>query len=344
MTTSGKVAVIIVSYRNPDEVAACLSALSKCDRAYPFEIFISENGGSAAYSGLVDLLRHGKNPHLGALKYNDSEDSIFNRVDGFLTADGNLPVSIGESKENLGYAGGINAWIRRLIDQDDWRGFWILNPDTFADPKALVELVHFAETHDKGMVGSRLLSHRRPEIILSRGLKWSFWEGRTLGVDNFTPASHRPDPEDVERRIDSPSGASFYITTQCVQRIGLMDERYFLYFEDFDWGMHAKAACGIGYAFDSVVSHIGGTTIGSASSRRTRSQLSVYLDYRNRLLFVRRNHPGWYPWTVAMVLARTLEFLASGAMKNFRTALAGWSAGVKGETGRPDRLLKQLAR
>ena len=118
-----------------------------------------------------------------------------------------------------------------------------------------------------------------------------------------------------------------------------MDEAYFLYFEDFDWGIRAKKACGLGYAYDSVVPHRGGTTIGSASKRRLRSELAVYLDFRNRLLFVRRQYPGWYPWTVLMALARTSEFLAVGATKNFRAALAGWSAGVRGETGRPDRLL-----
>jgi hypothetical protein len=43
-----------------------------------------------------------------------------------------------------------------------------------------------------------------------------------------------------------------------------------------------------------------------------------------------------------MVLARTGEFLAVGAFTNFRAALAGWSAGVRGQTGRPDRLMNRL--
>jgi GT2 family glycosyltransferase len=342
MTKPGKVAVIVVSFRNPADVVTCLRALEKCDNSVPFEVFISENGGSEAYSALINRLSQNGHTLIVSGEHDNLQDTAFNQVDVFLAIDGNFHVILGESKENLGYAGGINAWLRRLRDQGDWLGFWILNPDTFPDANALVEMVRYAEIRGRGMVGSRLLSHDHPEINLTRGLIWSFWGGRTVGVDNRTSAAILPDPIDVEKRIDSPSGASFYITSDCVRRIGLMDECYFLYFEDFDWGLRAKAACGIGYALNSKVFHIGGTTLGSASSRRRRSQLSVYLDFRNRLLFVRRHYPGWYPWTVAVVLVRSLEFVAVGALTNFRAALAGWSAGVRGETGRPDRLMNRL--
>jgi GT2 family glycosyltransferase len=342
MTETGKIGVIIVSFRNPPDVVACLDALSKCDNTYPFDVFISENGGRIAYTALIDLFLQNGYTRIVGDEHDNRQDSAFDRKEVFSAPDGNLRVTLGESKENLGYAGGINAWIRQLRDQDVWRGFWILNPDTFPDSKALVEMVRYAESRGRGMVGSRLLSSDHPEINLTRGLKWSYWGARTIGVDNRTSAADRPDPADVERRIDSPSGASFFITSDCVRRIGLMEECYFLYFEDFDWGLRAKPACGIGYAYDSKVFHIGGTTLGSASGRRRRSQLAVYLDFRNRLLFVRRHYPGWYPWTVAVVLVRSFEFVAVGAFTNFRVALAGWSAGVRGETGRPERLMNRL--
>jgi hypothetical protein len=43
-----------------------------------------------------------------------------------------------------------------------------------------------------------------------------------------------------------------------------------------------------------------------------------------------------------VVLVRSFEFVAVGAFTNFRVALAGWSAGVRGETGRPERLMNRL--
>ena len=87
----------------------------------------------------------------------------------------------------------------------------------------------------------------------------------------FAPVSPAPDPEDVERRMDSPTGPSMYVTRDCIKRIGLMDDSFFLYWEEVDWGVRAKAACGIGYAHRSVVPHISGSTTGTSRKRAKRS-------------------------------------------------------------------------
>ena len=67
-----------------------------------------------------------------------------------------VEIHFGQARENLGYAGAINIWLRRLMADGKWKGFWILNPDTAPDESALRELVAYARRHDKGMVGSRI--------------------------------------------------------------------------------------------------------------------------------------------------------------------------------------------
>ncbi len=156
------------------------------------------------------------------------------------------------------------------------------------------------------------------------------------GVDIFEPVSPAPDPDDIERRSDATTGVSFYVTRACIDRIGLIDESYFLYFEDFDWGVRAKAACGIGYAHDSVVPHIGGSTTGTSQSLAERSPTVVYLQNRGMVQFVRAHHLGWLPWTVILCHIYALEYLAAGSLANFKLAWQGLAAGVRGETGRPD--------
>ncbi len=339
---SAAIPIVIVGFRNPTDVNGCLRALAQAPSKPEYAVFICENGGRQAYEALVAALSRDDGPCLGAPIEWDAPGEPFTRGCRLKLA-GRIDVMIGEARENLGYAGGINACIGILLQQPGWPGLWVLNPDTEPTPDALAELVDYAERYDKGMVGSRIMFMDRPNVVGSRGLTWSRWLSRTTGVDIFAAATPAPDRLDVERRIDSPHGASFYITRPCLEKIGLMDERYFLYFEDLDWGLRAKAVSGVGYAYQSVVPHLGGTTIGSASGRASRSRLAVYLDFRNRLLFVRKNYPGWYPWTVAVVMARSLEFLAVGSWRNFHAALAGWSAGLIGETGRPDHLLKQIA-
>jgi GT2 family glycosyltransferase len=131
------------------------------------------------------------------------------------------------------------------------------------------------------------------------------------------------------------------VTKACIDKIGLMDESYFLYWEDVDWGVRAKAACGIGYAHNSVVPHIGGSSTGAVRKRAQRSPLAVYLRNRNQLHFVRRHHPGWFAWTVFVSFLRTAEFLAVGSMRNFAAAVQGLVAGLRGEKGRPQAASKQ---
>ena len=99
-----------------------------------------------------------------------------------------------------------------------------------------------------------------------------------------------------------------------------------------------KKECGVGYAYRAVVRHEGGTTIGSASKRGEQSSLSVFLEYRNRILFVKRHFPKWYAWTMIVTLFRALEYLAVGSLKNLRMAYRGILAGWTGQTGRPDNV------
>lgn len=333
-----KAAVVIVAYRTPSDVLSCVLALEECRAVSDFEVFIVENGGAAAFAATADALRGDGYAPAGADCRLGRENS-FVRLESLAKPNRDLVVHLAQAAENLGYAGGINAWIRRIRVDPTWDGIWILNPDTQPERQALAALAHYAEEKKKGMIGSRILASGRPDTSMSRGLRWSVWNCRTLGVDKGTPADIAPDAVGVERRIDAPSGASMYVTKECMQRIGLMDESYFLYFEDLDWGLRAKQADGVGYCHDSTVWHVGGASLGSASGRRDRSRLAVYLDFRNRLLFVRRNYSKWFAWTALAVLARSFEFVAVGSLPNFTAALRGWLAGIKGETGRPDRIL-----
>ena len=107
--------------------------------------------------------------------------------------------------------------------------------------------------------------------------------------------------------------------------------------------MRAKAACGVGYAHDSIVPHIGGSSTGAFRSRAKRSVTAVYLGNRNKLHFVRQHHPRWFGWTVLVSFLRTSEFLLAGSTRNFAAANKGLFAGLRGERGRPELPPKQAS-
>ena len=310
-----------------------------------FDVFIAENGGDDACNALRD-----------ALAANSSSCQVLPELDqGFgdnavagaktyrlvrLAGQPETLIHLAQMPDNLGYAGAINAWLRILLGQRGWRAAWILNPDTAPAPSALRELADYATLHGKGMVGSRIVDPLRPAEVATRGLRWSKFFARTSAVDRRASAELEPDQAYIEAQLDAPSGASLFVTRDLIDRIGLMDERYFLYFEDLEWGRRAKSLGAIGYAHQSVVLHEGGTTIGSSNAGAGSSRLSDYLEFRNRILFVRQWHRAWLPWTVLMQTVRIAAFMSAGSFHNMRAAASGLVAGLRGEAGRPDRILQ----
>ena len=345
MNFVAKVAIIVVGFRNVADVVACLRALARAKPEPAFEVFIAENGGQAAMDAIINRLAAEGSPCRSVSEPDLPIDApvilrrgTFRLVSADKT-DGSL-VHVAEMAENLGYAGAVNAWLRPLMQIPGWQGAWILNPDTEPTPSALAELVDYSVRRGIGMVGSCLTPSAHPELVHSRGLAWRKLAAKARAVDYRTPVTPAPNPDDVEARLTSPSGASLYVTRDLIERIGLMDERYFLYFEDLEWGHRAKSVGGVGYAHRSVVPHTGGTTIGTSGSRATLSPLAVYLEVRNRILFVRDKYPAWLPWTVVMQVVHIATFGAAGAFKNMLVGVRGLVAGLLGEVGRPDWILK----
>jgi len=335
------VAIVIVGYRNADDIRVCLEALRTAEPRPSFEIFIAENGGPTAFDALVDALNRPEGPCTI-----DSDAQAFARCPQgarhlrlrLAREDGVLgeAVNIAEMPDNLGYGGGVNAWLRPLLQMPGWSAAWVLNPDTLPARDALAELQAYASKRGKGLVGSRLVPMSGPDCVLTRGLAWSNIRATALAIDMNADSSAPFDIESVERRLDAPSGASVYATRALIERIGLMREDYFLYGEDLEWGVRAKKlGATVGYAHKSIVRHIGGSTIGSSRRRRNRSTLSTYLLARNRILFVREHHPGWLFWSMIVSLAEAAAYAVEGAFLNTTAEVRGLAAGLRGETGKP---------
>ncbi len=335
MAADFEVPIVIVGFGHSEDIVECLTAVGAQRNCPKFEVFICENGGAAAFDALEKALSEKGGPCKAGVESIEPASSDFVRARRLRLAAGLIPVTIGQARENLGFAGGTNAWMRPLLAEPGWTAAWILNPDTYPEPDALAELAAYASKRGKGMVGSRLMIPGRSDVASSRGLQWNKLTTRLIGLDMYAPVSPAPDPEDIERRMDSPTGPSMYVTRECIKRIGLMDNSYFLYWEEVDWGVRAKAACGIGYAHGSVVPHISGSASGTSNKRAERSAFTVYLGNRNKLHFVRQHYPGWFAWTVFVSFLRTGEYLAAGSMRNFAAANKGILAGLQGERGRP---------
>ena len=338
------VAVLIVGFGNAADIVQCLRALAAADADPAFSVHIVENGGAEAFDHLIAALSSQGGP-CTAEDFDaqaPSAEGALRSVHLRLVRPDGAPatrVFAAEMAANLGYAGGLNACLKPLQTTPGWGGVWILNPDTTPRPDALKALTGYAAAHGKGLIGGRIVYMSEPDRIQTRGLRWRKLRASPAAIDHRTIATD-VDPERVEKLMDAPAGASVYATRPLLERIGLMREDYFLYFEDLEWGLRARDIDAIGYAGDAVVAHVGSTTIGNSGKRRRKSKLSVYLEMRNRILFVRDRFPGWVLWTATISVAEILVFLGLGALTNARVGVRGLLAGLADERGMPPWMSK----
>lgn len=339
-----RVAILIVNFCNPRDIKSCLAALSEATAEPDFEIFICENGGAVAFRELTAALAGANGPCLigapsRAPEFPISSSDRLVEIEPMSLRGRDSVVWVLRASHNLGYAGAINALVDQLRTRPDWHAIWILNPDAEPAPDALAELAKYSISAGKGMVGSTILPFKTSNRVACRGgLHWSKRTWRTTLIGCGEPIDALIDVGKVESSMDCVTGASMFVTRDCVQQIGPMDERFFLYFEDLDWGVRAKP-WGLGYAANSIVVHSAGSTIGATSARRRdRSWLAVYLANRNRIHFIRKHYPLWLSLGAIFSVRLALPYLLVGSWPDFKTAVRGCLAGMKGEVGPPSKL------
>lgn len=193
---------------------------------------------------------------------------------------------------NGGFAFGNNAGIRAALAAPKPPDYiLLLNPDTIARPDAIKALVSFMDVHPKaGIAGSRLenagsgldcTAHNMPSPLseLDAGARLSILS-RVLHHYVLTPLMR-----DIEHQCDWVSGASMVVRRQVFDEIGMLDEGFFLYFEEVDFCCRAKqAGWQVWYVPQSLVVHLGGASTGI---RSTKVRLAKYWYDSRRRFFIK---------------------------------------------------------
>ena len=299
-------AVVIVGFRNPGDVRACLAALAKS--SYPdFEVAICENGGQQAFDNLRAVLHD----HLP----------------------GGQPIRIVAADRNLGFAGGVNLAMGLAPQADAW---WILNPDTEAAPDALGHCVARLSRGDCEAVGCVLFT---PDgRVQSYGGRWQVGMARALSLGNGAQLSAPVDAAIVERSQSYLNGAAMLIGRRFRETAGDMREDYFLYCEEIEWCLRARRmGMRLGFAPEAQVLHHVGATTGAGMSFRQMPKTPVYLNVRNRILMTRDLWPNLTLLIALTSLVATLaRFARRGAWRQIGFAVDGWFAGLRDARGPPD--------
>jgi GT2 family glycosyltransferase len=202
-------------------------------------------------------------------------------------------------EHNGGYAKGNNAAIARSLQSTNPPPYFLLlNPDTIVRPGALQVLVDFMDEHpDVGIAGSRLedpdgtlqCSAFRFHNVLS---ELDF--GLSLGVVSKLLSKWVVAPPVSEEtcQTDWVAGASMIVRREVFSSAGLLDEKYFMYFEEVDFCLRAnKLGWPCWYVPKSRVVHLVGQSSGVTDTKRTPTRLPGYWFDSRRRYFL-KNH-GW---------------------------------------------------
>ena len=202
-------------------------------------------------------------------------------------------IEILQNTENLGFARAVNQALERAAGEFTL----LLNPDVVLSPAAIALLVDFMSQHpDAAVVGPKLLnpngtvqgSARRDPSV------WTGLFGRAAPLTRLfpnNPVSRRELPGlghvgDDPFEVDWVSGACLMVRRAAYERVGRLDERFFLFWEDADWCRRFRGASWkVYYLPTAIATHDVGM---SCAQRPVRSALdfhrSAYLFYRKHYL------------------------------------------------------------
>lgn len=268
--------IVIVNYRTSQLTINCLESIEKELKCIPKTfVIVVDNASQDSSIELINATINQKNWH------------------GWVATIA-LP-------NNQGYSAGNNAAICKALEWDSPpRYFLLLNPDTIVESQAISKLVEFMNQNPEvGIAGSK---HKNSDGT-SKNSAYRFDSalseldsGLRLGIVSkllkkwvvYSINCHQ------NSSVDWVSGASMMVRREVFETAGLLDENYFLYYEDEDFCWQAKkAGWSCWYVDESHIVHLKGQSTGIGNTHLSLPRLPQYwFDSRQR--FFLKNYGWWY--------------------------------------------------
>lgn len=243
-----KTSIITVNYNQPSVTIDFLKSIEANTKADEVEVILVDNGCDEDHRLLFEAIY----PQLIYLR----------------------------SAKNLGFAGGNNLAVK--IAQGEFMLF--LNNDTEITPNLIDVLTSELEANKEiGLISPLIVYFDAPEVIQYAGFTpMNYLTCRNKGIGNMENNVGQYDFD--SRETGYCHGAAMMCRRGILNEVGLMEELYFLYYEELDWCEKFKGAGKkIWFTGKSVVLHKESMSVGKESAIKT------YFMTRNRMLFIRRN-------------------------------------------------------
>ncbi|MCA9214709.1 MAG: glycosyltransferase family 2 protein [Planctomycetales bacterium] len=289
------VVIVIVNFRTPHDTCKALESLVAEAAGVPkVRVIVTDNQSGDDSTEIIS----------GAIQSNQWSDWV----------------QLMPLQRNGGFAYGNNEAIRVALRNDNRPDYiMLLNPDTIVEPHAIKRLVEFLNANqDYGIAGANVFLANGSPQVAARRLPQPISEfeeqirtgvfSRLLQNYRVTLSIHPEQPTDCEW----VSGAAMMIRSSLFEQIGLIDEGYFLYFEEVDFCARAKKiGCKVAVVPDSRIIHLEGasTQISNTKKRRGKywyeSRRRYFVKHFGLLGLLRAD----FCWSLGRTLGKLIDLL-----------------------------------
>jgi GT2 family glycosyltransferase len=301
-TASPPVYAIVVNYNGWRDTIECLESLFASDYR-PLRVFVCDN---ASTDDSLERIRDWAVSRRGTAPVETTRAAL--ESGGTIEADLVLVACGG----NLGFAGANNVAFRYVLGREPDAFALLFNNDAVIAPDAIAALVaECGSDASIGAVGATIHPYSSPHEIEALG---------GARISRVTGMSRMLDRPGDAAGMDYVTGCCVLVPRHALATVGLMDERYFLYGEDADWGLRFAAhGLRLVHCPRAHVRHKGGATVGH------RSPLHDYYDVRGRLMLVHKHFPRMLPLALVHSAGRCLlPKLVRGEWKRLAAAMRGY--------------------
>lgn len=245
-------------------------------------VTVTYNSGEVLDEFMESILKQNHNDWILYVVDNDSKDNTLKVLAKY--PDGRVVLI--ENKENYGVAKGNNQGIESALS-DDCDYVLLLNNDTVFEENLISILLLDLVNNNADMVSPKMMYYQPNNVIWCAGGGFKPWQA----MKNY----HRGENEVDNEQYDKIEKCD-YVPTCCVlvkselftdTSVGLMDEKYFVYFDDVDWMYRAKKnELKLIYTPNVRLLHKVSSITGGLSD------FTMRLFFRNKIYFLRKNFAG----------------------------------------------------
>jgi hypothetical protein len=229
-----------------------------------------------------------------------------------------------KNDNNYGFSEGNNIGIKFSVETLNPDYILLLNNDTIIDKNSLKELVSYAcNNKGVGIVGPTVYYYDDPEKVAYIGHNVNLCSGRISDPENIPS---------VPLKIDFVVGCGLLIKTEVIKNIGMLDQAYFLYYEDVDLCLRTrKSGYDVFYVPSSKIWH-------KIPLKENRSLTSYYYGNRNSFLLIKKNRESLHKFLcyTRLIINKSilsLYLLIKGKRKESQIVIISVYDGLKGNYG-----------